>query len=192
MISLVTIPRILAILLLLLLPKALVAGGSKGEVDIQSINISATKSYQYKADGTISFQLSDTLQKALTHGVKLQATIDFTLGQHRSWWWNSARRISRISYELKYHSLSKHYVLKRENSDQHWSFSNLPSALKQMGKIKNHKLPTLTSVIDEGDYYLYIRAKVGVEPRSLPLKIQSYFNSSKYHTKSEGVLWALP
>ncbi len=184
------IKKILLITLLLLLPLQKVM--ANGQVDIQSIKVTAVKSYQYKADGIVSFQLTDTLQRALTHGVKLDASIDFTLGQHRVWWWNSSRLISRISYELKYHALTKHYVLKRKNSDQHWSFSNLPAALKQMGRIENHQLPTLTPVIDDGSYYFYIRAKVGVESRSLPLKIQSYFKSSKYHTKSEGVLWALP
>ncbi|MEE9302300.1 MAG: DUF4390 domain-containing protein [Thiotrichaceae bacterium] len=177
-------------ILLLLLPMQNVM--ADGEVDIQSINVSATKSYHYKVDGSVSFKLSETLQKALAHGVKLNASIDFTLGQHRVWWWNSSRLISRISYQLKYHALTKHYVLKRKNSDQHWSFSTLPAALKQMGKIEKHPLPALTSVIDEGSYYLYVRAKVGVASQSLPLKIQSYFKSNKYHTKSEGVLWALP
>ncbi len=176
-------------MLLLLLPvQQLIADG---EVDIQSIKISAEQPYQYEVNGSVSFQLPETLQKALTHGVKLNANIDYTLGKHR-WWWNSARLISRTTYELKYHSLSKHYVLKKKNSNQHWSFSNLPSALKQMGKIEKHQLPKLPTAIDDGDFYLFIRAKVGVASSSLPLKIQSYFKSSKYHIKSEGVLWALP
>ena len=190
MLSFFHIHRILAVLVLLISPYTVFADG--GEVDITSINITATPPYHYKVSGTVTFKLAETLQQALLHGVKLDASIDFTLGQHRLWWWNSSRQLSRLSYELKYHSLSKHYLLKKKDSDQHWSFSNLPSALKQMGKIENHILPTLTPVIDDGSYYLYVTAQVGVKSRSLPLKIQSYFKSSKYHAKSEGVLWALP
>jgi len=189
MITISTIKRILIITLLMLLPmQTLIA---EGEVDIKSIKVSAEKKYLYHVNGTVSFQLSDTLQRALIQGVKLNATINYTLGKHR-WWWNSARLISKTSYQLKYHSLTKHYVLKNTKNDQQWSFSNLPSALKQMGKIENHPLPLLPTAIDSGDYYLFIRAKIGITSSSLPLKVQSYFKSSKNHIKSEGILWALP
>lgn len=162
-----------------------------GQVEIESIKVSAGKNNHYQVNGVVSFQLSETLQEALTHGVKLNATINYTLGKHR-WWWNSARLISRTNYELKYHALTKHYILKKKSSNQRWNFSNLPSALKQMGKIEKHELPVLPTSINDGDYYLFVRAKVGVASRSLPLKIQSYFSDSKYHIQSEGVLWALP
>ena len=165
---------------------------TSGDIDIQSINISLVSEQQYKANATIDFHLSKTLVKALTHGVPLKTHIDFNLGKHRSWWWNSKNRVSRITYILKYHSLSKHYVLERINSDRRWNFSSLPLALKQMGIIQNHMLPKLPASIKKGNHYLYVTAKVTSESRSLPFKIQSYLTNSKYQIKSEGVLWALP
>lgn len=183
---------LLIAMLLVLSTTAHAEAGSNGDIDIQSINISLVGKNQYKANAAIDFQLSKTLIKALTHGVALKTHIDFNLGKHRSWWWNSNNRVSRITYILKYHSLSKHYVLEKVNSDQHWNFSNLPLALKQMGRVQNHSLPKLPLEIKDGKHYLYITAKVSSESRSLPFKIQSYLTNSKYQVKSEGVLWALP
>ena len=165
---------------------------ASGDIDIQSININLVGEQQYKANATIDFHLSETLVKALTHGVPLKTHIDFNLGRHRSWWWNSTVRVSRITYKLKYHSLSKHYILEKTNSDQHWNFSSLPLALKQMGIIQNHLLPKLPANIKDGNHYLYMTARVTSESRSLPFKIQSYLTNSKYQIESEGVLWALP
>lgn len=183
------LPIIILALLLLLPYQTTIAAGN---IEIKSLKLSNSGNYRYKAEGTMSIQLSKSLQKALTHGVKLRANIDFTLGKHRDWWWNSARHISRISYQLNYHALSKHYILKRLDKEQHWSFSTLPAALKQIGKIENHLLPPLNANIENGKYYIYVAANLTTETMSLPLKIQSYFKSNKYLIESEGVLWALP
>ncbi len=163
-----------------------------GKVDIKAFKATALDNNQYVVNATISFQLSETQQQALLHGVKLNVNIDMALGEHRVWWWNSLKLVSRISYELKYHALSKHYIVKQLNMDKHWSFTSLPSALKYIGKVEDYRLPAFHENIQDGQHYLYLAAKIDVETRSLPLKIQSYFKNSKYYAESEGVLWALP
>lgn len=162
------------------------------EVDIKNINVTLIGGNSYKVNGDIIFELTDTLREALIHGVTLKSDIDFNLGEHRSWWWNSSKTISTLGYELKYHALSKHYILDRVNTKQHWTFSNLPIALKQMGRLREHRLPVLPAKINDGNHYIYITATIGAEIRGLPFKIQNYLRGSKYQIKSEGVLWALP
>lgn len=180
---------VLALLFLVPLPRAY----ATGYAEIQNIKFVNTGDYRYKADGVIAFRLTNSLQQALLHGVKLRVNIDFFLGKHRIWWWNSSQHLSRISYQLSYHALSKHYVLKRlGNKPMHWNFSTLPAALKQMGKIKQHVLPALNSKVESGQYYFYVKAGITTENLSLPLRVQSYFKSNKYRLESEGFLWALP
>ncbi len=179
-------------LFVLLLGSSMQVIASRGHIEIESFMVSALGDNQYSIDAQISFKLSEKQQQALLHGVKLNTNIDIALGQHRSWWWNSLKLISRIRYQLSYHALSKHYILKHLDTDTHKSFSSLPAALKQMGKVTDYALPVLSDDIKDGKHYLYMAAKIDAESRSLPIKIQSYIINSKYYSESTGVIWALP
>lgn len=174
------------------LPLQGMADNGAGDIDIESLKVVKVDKNQYVANARIAFHLTDIQQQALLHGVKLYASIDFALGRHNVWWWNSLKLLSRIRYEIKYHALSKHYILTRLDTDTHKSFSSLPAALKQMGIVEDYRLPVLPNDIQDGQHYLYLAAKVNIESTSLPLKIQSYFRNSKYYSESTGVIWALP
>lgn len=161
----------------------------KGSIDIRNFTLQADENNIQQASMFIDYRLPNTIREALTHGIPLVAKVDFTLGQHRSWWWDSVNKLLDIRFQLKYHSLSKHYLLTRLDTTEHWSFSTLGGALQQMGKIPRQSLPQLTNIDVNDNYYLFVKATLAAEALNLPLKFQAYFNN-KYQLESEGVLWS--
>ena len=151
--------------------------------------IGAPPKYQVLAG--VEFELSDYLHKALLNGVSLEARIQFRLGQHRDWWFNKDDSLKTIHYQLKYHALSRHYLLTRNDTNEHWNFSNLPSALRKLGELRKYKLPKIDAPLKSGEYYIFAIADIAPATLRLPLRIQSFF-SDKYRLTSEGVLWPLP
>jgi hypothetical protein len=144
-----------------------------------------------KASMFIDYRPSKAMRKALTHGIPLLAKVNFTLGQHHSWWWNTSNELLSIHFQLKYHALSKHYVVTRLDTEKHWSFSTLGGALQQMGKITEQPLSQLQDIKVDENYYLFVQAILSAKSINLPLKLQAYFNN-KYQLESEGVLWSFP
>ncbi len=191
--------RIIAIIAsLFLLWPVLSAADDIGSIDIRSFTLDEKKVIKKAKENTVQqvsmfvdYRLSKAMRKALSHGVPLIANITFTLGQHHSWWWNTSDELLELRFQLKYLALSKHYVVTRLDTENHWSFSTLGGALQQMGKITQHPLPQLKNIEVDENYYLFVQATLSAKSIDLPLKLQSYFNN-KYQLESEGVLWSFP
>lgn len=145
----------------------------------------------FQINTRVEFQLTDYLRNALTNGVVLNARIQFRLGKHRSWWFNEDTPLLTVSYQLKYHALSRHYLLSKNDTNEHWNFSNLPSALRKLGELRKYSLPDISSSLGDGEYYIIAAADIAPASLGLPLRIQSLF-SDQYQLTSEGVLWPLP
>lgn len=145
----------------------------------------------YLLSAQIDFQLTPYLEQALMNGVVLKTGIYVGLGEYRSWWWNKTDPISTINYQLKYHALSRHFLLTRNDTNENWNYRSLPTALRNMGRIINHKLPGLSLNTLDGNHYLFMGVRLSPSTLRLPLKIQSLF-SDQYSLSSEVVSWPLP
>ena len=145
----------------------------------------------YQVVTRVEFQLTDFLKNALLNGVTLKAHIQFRLGQHRSWWFNKDKQLLTASYEIKYHALSRRYLLTRTDTNEHWNFASLAGMLRKLGELRKYKLPPLAVVKKGEEYYLLAIADVVPATLRLPLRIQSFF-SDEYSITSEGVFWPLP
>lgn len=142
----------------------------------------------------VEFQLTDYMREALLNGVTLNARVQFRLGKHRSWWFNKDTSLLTVHYQLSYHALSRHYLLTRNDTNEHWNFSNLSAAVRKLGELRKYSLPAINDKLDEdsdADYYILAVADLAPSSLDLPLRIQSYF-SNEYKLSSEGVLWPLP
>jgi len=146
---------------------------------------------KYQVLTAIDFELTDYLENALKSGVVLNARVQFRLQKHREWWFNKETTLSTTHYQLKYHALSRHYLLTRNDTNEHWNFSTLSAALRKLGELRKYILPDLKIPLDSGDYSVLAIADMVPATLRLPLRIQSYF-SDKYRLTSEGVLWPLP
>lgn len=145
----------------------------------------------YLVSAQIDYQLSPYLEQALLNGVILNSSTRMMLVKPSSWWWNQAENISTLDYQLKYHALSRHYLLTRSDTNENWNFRSLPTALRKMGSVVNHRLPALSDVVKQGGYAISLSSTLSPATLRLPLKIQSIF-SSQYSMTSEVITWPLP
>ena len=148
----------------------------------------------YQVQARVTFELTSHLKKALLSGVALKARIQFRLGEHRSWWFNKDTSLATVQYKLKFHTLSRHYLLTRLDTNENWNFASLSAALKKLGELRRYKLPTIDESVEslnEGDFYIFGIADIIPETSRLPLRIQSFLNDESSLT-SEGVMWPLP
>lgn len=144
----------------------------------------------YLVSAQVDYQLSAYLEKALLNGIVLNGNTSMVLVKPR-WWWNQVESLSTINYQLKYHALSRHFLLTRNDTNENWNFRSLAVALRKMGSVVNHRLPPLPATIHDGGHAIYLSSRLSPATLRLPLKIQSIF-SSQYSMNSEVIQWPLP
>ncbi len=145
----------------------------------------------YLVSAQIDYKLSPYLEQALLNGIVLNSTTRMVLVKPSNWWWNQAESLSTLNYQLKYHALSRHFLLTRSDTNENWNFRSLNTALRKMGSVVNHQLPSLPKTIHEGGHSIYLSSVLSPATLRLPLKIQSIF-SSQYSMSSEVIKWPLP
>ncbi len=173
-------------LFLCLLPLYVAAGN----IDFKDFRVIG-KAPNYSVQTRVEFKLTNYLKQALLNGIALNARIQFRLGEHRSWWFNKDVPLRTIHYQLKYHALSRHYLLSRSDTGENWNFTTLPTALRKLNELRSYKLPPIKEPVKNGQYYIFAIADMSPATLRLPLRIQSLF-SDEYKLTSEGVLWPLP
>jgi hypothetical protein len=161
---------------------------------LQPVATKQADNYQiqtYKAQLNIKYQLSEYFHQALLNGVTLKAHIEFYYHQPNNWFWSKKEALNDLNFQLKYHALSRHYLLSRNDTSEHWNFGNLPAALRKMGEIRNFKLPQLERRDEKDDNYVTAIAYFEPSNIKLPLRIQSLM-SDKYRLSSQEARWPLP
>jgi len=176
----------LLMLLLFLFSFSAIAGEIKFK-DFKLIGYPA----KYQVLTRVVFTLDDYLHQALLNGVSLKARVRFRLREHNRWWFDKDYPLLTVTYQLKYHALSRHYLLTRNDTNEHWNFTTFPSALRKLGELRKYELPKIKVPLKSGDYSLFVTADMVPETLRLPLRIQSLF-SDKFKLTSQGVLWPLP
>lgn len=188
-----TAPRHLYTFLLVLLLTTGSVNASQGiiKIDLFKVQAVVTKANTYKVQANLTYQLGDYLNKALLNGVTLKSNVQFYYEQPNNWFWNKQKLLSSLKFQLKYHTLSRHYLLSRNDTHEHWNFGNLPAALRKMGEIRNYELPRLPEKESGDDSYISIISQLESSTLNLPLRIQSFL-SDKYSLISQEVRWPLP
>ena len=174
-------------LLLLVLPSINLFAG---QIDFKDFSLKGSPK-QFVISTRIEYKLTEYLSEALKNGVTLNSRIQFRLGKHSSWWFNKDTPLLTVNYQLKYHALSRHYVLSRNDTNEHWNFSSLSASLRKLGELRRYTLPDISTALDDGEFYIFAIADMVPATLRLPLRIQSIF-SDQYRLTSEGVLWPLP
>ena len=145
----------------------------------------------YKVQANIKYQLTDYLHQALLSGITLTANLELYYHQPDNWFWDKKKLLADVSFQLKYHPLSRHYLLSRNDTNEHWNFGNLPATLRKMGEIRNYKLPRLDERSEEDKNYIIAIASFEPVEINLPLRLQSLL-SQEYSLVSAETRWSLP
>lgn len=149
---------------------------------------------QLVASVRFDYRLTEHLRESLLNGITLRSEIRFDLTWHSDWWWNKTQKLDRVVSELKYHALTGQYQLVNKTTNANWNFSNLATALQQLGRLDKYKLPVLPASAFSGDAAIYVEARL--EPRAsgslgVPAKLAALFSNEKHELISQGVMWPL-
>lgn len=144
----------------------------------------------YYLDADFSHQLSDTALEALHNGVPLFIEIKVEVFTQAWGGWAStfAELIQR--YTLRYHSLSRQYVLKNLNADTQEIFSSVSTALVTLNVLRNLPIIDKKLLDDEPQYLVRTRTRLEIESLPLPLRSLAYFKGS-WRLKSDWYTWPL-
>lgn len=137
-------------------------------------NVNQAQIYQigssYTVNANISYQLTPRVEEALENGVPITFFQQIQLLDRTpllwGWWqWDEMIWEAEIRYELRYHDLSKQYMLHSLDVENHRNFTTLASALKAMGNISNLTLPpAFTNTTDS----TILRLRSGLDLTALP------------------------
>lgn len=145
---------------------------------------------EINVDCRIKFAVDDKIKTAIGNGIEVSFILDLELRMEREIWLDATVAELRREFRIKYHALSKQYVMVDEDSGQERSFPDLYSAFFFIGNIRKNPLATIDVLELEQQYYIRARARLQTEKLPLPLRIKSYF-SPDWRPSSGWTAWPM-
>ena len=141
----------------------------------------------YNLNATIHYPLSPRIIEAIDHGVPITFYQEFQLLEpfNMFWLWQQNKWSRTVHYQLRYHALSKQYILLSMGTLQRRSFPSLDTALDELGKIEDLNLP-LKHLINSSNLTLQIRSGVDISALPTPMRLGALI-SDKWQIKSPWV-----
>lgn len=128
----------------------------------------------YILNAKIKYPLTPRVNEALDNGVPITFEQDIELIHRipilgRFWQWESTLWATTLRYELRYHALSKQYVMQSLDTQYQRNFPSLDSVLNALGSINMLNLPP-EHLEDIDDLILQIRS--GLDLYALPIPMR--------------------
>ena len=143
-----------------------------------------------RVDCDIQYGLDDSVKEALRNGIEMSFLLEIELRQQHHYWLDPLVNNLSREFRVKYHALSKQYVMIEMGSHKERSFPDLYSAFYYQRKIHNAELASIDSLDVEQEYYFRVRARLLSEKLPLPLRIKSYV-SSNWRPSSGWTVWPM-
>ena len=164
-----------ACIIYLLIHYSSVAHASADSISIKELSIEIVDS-DIKVDCRIKYVLDDKIKSAISNGIEVSFIVDIELRKERELWLDtSVAELSR-EFRIKYHALSKQYVMVDTKNGHERSFPDFYSAFYFIGRLRNNHLATIDILELDQQYYVRARARLQAEKLPLPLRIKSYFS----------------
>lgn len=162
--------RVLALLLMAWL------GTAQAEFDL-SMAHSEVVDNNIRFTAVMNTALNPQVAEAIDKGIPVEVIIDVMLEEHRKIWWDPNLMDWELRRRVQYHALSKQYLVHGFGVVSE-GFDDLPSALKYLGTLKDIKLAVSDRLKRDGDYRLYLRARLDIESLPAPLRPLAYTSSA--------------
>lgn len=177
------------VVLLLCTQVAMAAQPRKATVNFESLN-SELIDGKYHLNAEMGLVLSEEMIEAMDNGVPLVYLLSMKVLKPRLIWFYQTIKLQQQRYELRYHALSRQYLVTNLNSGQQSSFFTLGSALEGLGKIQ--QLPMLDKALMDKDrhYFAEVKFMLDVERLPVPLKVRAYAKKA-WRVKTRWVRWKL-
>ena len=143
-----------------------------------------------RVDCDISYNLDNRVKEALRNGIEMSFMLEIELRQQSLYWLGSLLSHIQREYRVKYHALSKQFVMVEIDNHTELSFPDLYSAFYYQSKLRNAELITIGALDLEQEYYFRVRARLVSEDLPLPLRIKSYV-STDWRPSSGWTTWPM-
>ncbi len=176
-------------LLLAVALHAVPAMAQEGRFEVRSAN-SRLAGGVYYASARIDYRLSEEALRALESGVPLTIQLQIELTRERRFLPDAEVASLEKNYEISYHPLAQHYVVKNLNRGVQSSHITLFSTLRSMGRIV--ELPIIdAALLEPGQRYeIAIRAVLDHDNLPGPLRLLAFWGSG-FRLQSDWYRWNL-
>ncbi len=144
----------------------------------------------YYLNADLRLRLSDAVIEAVDSGVSVVFELQIEVVSPRSWWWDETVYALSQRYRLKFHALTRQYVVTNLNSGVQQTYPTRTAAIIALSTVTD--LPILDrSALKVGYVYLgRMRVRLAVENLPSPLRIWAYL-SSDWDLVSDWYQWPL-
>ena len=145
-----------------------------------SINYAHTRLVDevYLLSAELNCELSDVAIEALQNGISLVIVLTVTVKRERRFLWNQKIATIEQRYELKYHALSRQYILKYPNTGIQENFLTLNAILARLGNLKDFPLLNKHLITHKnGTYWVNLQIYLDIESLPVPLRPIAYLSS---------------
>ncbi len=133
---------------------------------------------QIFVDVDAELNLSEEVLDALLNGVALTVIVETELTRQRSILWDETMAKTRRDYQIRYHSLSRKYLVSSINGGESGSFRNLDRALDYIGVIRTIPLAFVDELQAGESYQGRARLVLAVSDLPAPLHLPAYFQDA--------------
>ncbi|MCF6218277.1 MAG: DUF4390 domain-containing protein [Gammaproteobacteria bacterium] len=143
----------------------------------------------YHLSSTIRYPLDTELTTALYRGVVLPIKVIVEVYRPRRYLPDTEIAFLKQRYELRFHALTRQYLVTNYNSGARASYSSLTLALQHLGSINNLPIIDKNLLAEGTEYRLRVRAAINTGLLAIPLKLTSYFYGP---WRNESEWWDMP
>ena len=141
-------------------------------------------------DCEVEYGVDKKVKSALRNGIEVTFALELQLQLDHEIWLDTTVTSLVREFRLKYHALSKQYVLKDVEKGHERSFPDLYSAFFYMGNMRELMLANIDVLELDQKYYVRARARLLTEKLPLPLRVKSYF-SQDWRPSSGWTIWPM-
>lgn len=141
----------------------------------------------YLMNVDLEFVLSEEMLEALNRGVPLVYLLSLRVLKPRFGWLNRIFKTQSFNkhiysvekrYELRYHALSRQYLVTDLEASEQISFYTLRSAFEYLGTIRDLPLLNETIMNISDQLYAQVKVKLDIDSLPVPLKVRAYTRKS--------------
>jgi len=144
----------------------------------------------YLIDANITYELSESVLEALSHGIQLRFDVTFEVKRERNWMWDKNVGTAILSYSLEYLPLSNNYLVTNLVKSERRQVVNLDEALKILGSINDFPVINENELDPDRSYNVFMMSSLKI--RNLPLPLQPLaFVSPKWKLSSPWYEWTI-
>jgi len=158
-------------------------------IEVNYLNVTKLNN-ELRLDAEIAYELNSDIREALVNGIPLMFQIEVLVKSLNKWPIDKVISAVTKTYRVKYHALSKQYILESLDTGESDTFPDLESVLLNQGKVNALYVTEMDYLDEQKEYVVLLRSQLLSNKLPLPLRMKSYF-SPKWRLDSGWYEWPL-